>query len=134
MKGKLKPIVDLIESRRREQDGGAAAAAAAADGGGGVATPLGAGGSSAAGSPFLLPEQGRLQRHYDRPTTANLLRRDISTDADVAEAMSRVEAAQREMQSLRGADREGGAGAALARKYAAHPHREGSAEIMVIRS
>jgi hypothetical protein len=69
----------------------------------------------------------------ERPTTANLLNRDIASDADVSEAMRRVEEAQARMQQLRA---QSAALGNTAKKYSGDGDGDGAssgAEVLVIR-
>jgi len=81
MKGKLKPIVDLVAKRQQKKRDKMAHR--------GKTPPRETSTPSSQAIPF------------ERPTTANLLRRDIASDADVEEALQRVEQAKRQMESFR---------------------------------
>ena len=77
--------------------------------------------------------KGHLYAQFDRPTTGNLLQRDISSDADVAEAMSQVRDAQSQLAEIRG--RAGGGIGDLAKKYSRQGSGNGGqsqADILVI--
>ena len=90
LRGKLKPIVDLVAKRRKKKSQAKHAEPSI--------------------SPPASSSMNGSHAPFERPTTANLIRRNIESDADVAEALSRVEQAQKQMEQLRSASDRVGAG------------------------
>lgn len=119
LKGKLKPIMDLVAKRKQKKKRDKQPRPSSPPGGEGRSSPR-----------VHTPRQ-REYAPFERPTTANLIRRDISSDKDVAEAMARVEQAQAQMQQLRA---EGAALGTTASKYSrgGHSSTAGGADILVI--
>ena len=114
LKGKLKPIMDLVAKRKQKKKRDKQARASS---------------PGESRSPRVHTPRQREHAPFERPTTANLIRRDISTDKDVAEAMLRVEQAQAQMQQLRA---EGAALGTTASKYSRGSQSSTGADILVI--
>lgn len=112
MKGKLKPIMDLIIEKRRRERGVLESAK----------------GLLKNNDPHLQHTVPKFELS-ERPLTSNLLKREISSAADVTEALDKVRDAEQKMKQIRQHTHHIGA---VANKYSAVETTSPKAEILFI--